>query len=119
MVDPKQGSSHIYRVDPDSHASFLTAAHLWASGLTTITACTFDAAGNFWATEMFKSNAAGAPGDVVRIPLSNPAAVEHMGGGELPLPGGIAQGGDGAIYVTVFSTGTNDPLGAVKRVAAD
>jgi hypothetical protein len=119
FADPNQGWSHIWRVDPRAGESFLSAAHLWASGLTTITACTFDAAGNFWATEMFKFNPAGPPGDIVRVPFSNPAAVEHIGGGQLPLPGGIAQGGDGAMYVTVFSTGTNAPIGAVKRVAAE
>jgi hypothetical protein len=58
-------------------------------------------------------------GDIARVPFSNPAMVEHIGGGQLPLPGGIAQGGDGAMYVTIFSTGTSDPIGAVKRVSAE
>jgi sugar lactone lactonase YvrE len=44
------GQSHVYRVDPDTHESFLTAAHVWTSGLTTIDGCTFDREGNFWAT---------------------------------------------------------------------
>ena len=114
----QQGSSHVYRVDPRSGESYLTAAHLWASGLTTVTACAFDSAGNFWATEMFRFNQAGPPGDIVRIPFSNPGEIEHIGGGQLPFPGGIAQGGDGAIYVTVFSAGTNDPIGAVRRVGS-
>jgi hypothetical protein len=119
LADPGQGWSQVWRVDPNSGENYLTAAHLWASGVTTITSCTFDSAGNFWGTEMFKSNPAAAPGDVVRIPFSHPTAVEHIGGGQLPLPGGIAQGPDGAMYVTVFSTGTNMAIGAVERVAAN
>ena len=119
LADPGQGWSHVWRVDPNSGENYLTAAHLWASGVTTITACTFDSAGNFWGTEMFKFNAAAAPGDIVRIPFSNPKTVEHIGGGQLPFPGGIAQGPDGAMYVTVFSTGTNSAIGAVERVASN
>jgi hypothetical protein len=68
---------------------------------------------------MFKANQAGPPGDAVRVPIPNPATAEHIGGHQLPLRGGIAQGPDGAMYVTVFSTGTYDPVGAVKRVAAN
>lgn len=113
---PPQGFSHVYRIDPSGHENILTSAHLWASGLTAVTACTFDRAGNFWATEMFKFNAAGPPGDLVRIPFSNPAQVEHVGGGRLPLPGGIAQGPDGAMYVTVGAA-ANAPIGAVVRVS--
>lgn len=117
FVDPNQGWSHVYRIDPKAHENFLTAAHLWASGLTTITACAFDSQGNFWATEMFKANAAGPPGDVVRINFSDPTHPEHIGGGQLPVPGGVAQGPDGAIYVTVGSTGLTTASGAVMRVA--
>jgi len=114
---PGQGQSHVYRVDPSAHENYLTAAHLWASGLTTVTACTFDNAGNFWATEMFKFGAGGPPGDVVRIPFSDPSQIEHVGGGQLPLPGGIAQGPDGGMYVTVFATGTSVANGAVVRLS--
>ncbi|HEX6351245.1 MAG TPA: ScyD/ScyE family protein [Candidatus Dormibacteraeota bacterium] len=117
FVDPHQGWSHVYRVDPNSGENYLTAAHLWASGLTAVTACTFDSDGNFWATEMFKFNAGGPPGDVVRIPFSNPAALQHVGGGQLPLPGGIAQGPDGAMYVSVMSAGTTVANGAIMKVA--
>lgn len=117
FVDPNQGWANVYRIDPKANENYLSAAHLWASGLTTVTSCTFDAQGNFWGTEMFKSNAAGPPGDIVRIAFNDPAHPVHIGGGHLPLPGGIAQGPDGAMYVTVGSTGLTSATGAVMRVA--
>lgn len=119
FIVPTQGQSHVYRVDPRTNESYLTAAHLWASGLTAVTACTFDSSGNFWAAEMFKFNKGGPPGDIVRIPFADPAHPEHIGGGRLPFPGGIAQGPDGAMYVTVFAAGTATANGAVMRVARD
>ncbi len=112
------GQSHVYRVDPDTHESFLTAAHVWASGLTTIYGCTFDREGNFWATEMFQPNKAGPPGDLVRIPFENPAAVRHIGGGSVVLPGGIKQGPDGAMYVAVGSPDTTPSGGGVVKVSS-
>ena len=110
------GQSHVYRVDPDTRESFLTAAHVWASGLTTIYGCTFDREGNFWATEMFQPNKAGPPGDLVRIPFENPASVQHIGGGSVVLPGGIKQGPDGAMYVAVGSPDTTPGGGGVVKV---
>jgi sugar lactone lactonase YvrE len=118
FVDPNQGRATVYRVDPKAHEPYLTAAHLWATGLTTITSCAVDNAGNFWATEMFKYNTNGPPGDVVRIPFADPGNPEHIGGGQLPFPGGIAVGPDGAAYVAVFSAGTAAADGEVVRVSA-
>jgi hypothetical protein len=111
------GLSNVWRVDPN--ADYPTAPTLWASGLTTVTGCTFDRQGNFWATEMFAGGlGADPPGDVVRIPLADPATQDRFGFGQLPVPGGIAQGPDGAMYVTVGSSapGVN---GAVFRVAVN
>ncbi|TME57993.1 MAG: SMP-30/gluconolactonase/LRE family protein [Chloroflexi bacterium] len=113
------GQSHVYRVDPNTTESYLTAAHVWASGLTTTTACTFDRAGNFWATDMFQPNPNGPPGDLVRIPFNNPSALVHIGGGALPFPGGIAQGPDGSMYVTVYSAITAPGIGAVVKVTTN
>lgn len=110
------GRSHVWRVDPN--ASFPTAPTVWASGLTTVTSCTFDRSGNFWATEMFHPNLGGAPGDVVRIPFADPTAQTRFGNGALPLPGGIAQGPDGAMYVTVGSSDPTPGSGAVVRLAS-
>src|SRR5260370_30719809 len=50
------GQSHVYRVDPNTAEGYLTAAHVCASGLPTVTACTFDRSGNFWATQIFQPN---------------------------------------------------------------
>lgn len=108
------GFSNVWRVDPN--ANFPTKPTLWATGLTTVTACTFDNAGNFWATEMFAGGlGATPPGDIVRIPFDDPTKQDRFGAGQLAVPGGIAQGPDGAMYVTVGASapGLN---GAVMRV---
>jgi hypothetical protein len=108
------GQSNVWRVNPD--ANFPTPPTLWATGLTTATACTFDRAGNFWATEMFAPTS-GPPGDLVRIPFTRPSQLDHVGAGWLPLPGGIAQGPDGAMYVSINSANPHPGSGAIVRVA--
>ena len=85
------GRAQVWRVNPD--ANFPTRPKLWATGFTSITACTFDRHGNFWATEMFADAGPSAPpGDVVRVDGDNWQDRTHIGLGQLPLPGGIAQG---------------------------
>ncbi|MDT4912194.1 MAG: hypothetical protein QOC66_1322 [Pseudonocardiales bacterium] len=109
------GFSNVWRVNPN--ANFPTEPTLWATGLTTVTACTFDRSGNFWAAEMFAGGLdANPPGDVVRIPFRHPSRHDQFGAGRLAVPGGIAQGPDGAMYVTVGSSapGVN---GGVMRVS--
>jgi hypothetical protein len=107
--------SDVWRVNPD--ANYPAAPQLWASGLTTITGCTFDRAGNFWATEMFQGGpAATPPGDIVEIPFANPTQHTRIGFGHLPVPGDIAQGPDGAMYVTVGSSAPG-AAGGVMRVS--
>jgi len=110
------GFSRVWRVDPN--ASYPTAPTVWATGLTTVTACTFDRQGNFWAAEMFAGGlSANPPGDVVRIPFAHPTTHVHIGAGRVPVPGGIAQGPDGAMYVTVGSSAPG-VSGGVVRIAA-
>jgi glucose/arabinose dehydrogenase len=116
-IGQKPGHSDVWRIDPRTDEDYLHAAHRWASGLTTVTACTFDDQGNFWATEMFQPNTGGAPGDLARIPFDSPTTIDRVGGGSLPLPGGVAQGPDGALYVTVGSADPTPNAGAVARVA--
>jgi glucose/arabinose dehydrogenase len=106
------GGADVWRVNPD--ATFPTAPTLWAHGLTTVSSCTFDRANNFWATEMFAPSD-GPPGDVVKIPFSSPTSQTRYGAGSLPLPGGIAQGPDGDMYITVGSAG-GAGQGAVMRL---
>lgn len=106
--------SDVWRINPN--ANYPTAPQLWASGLTTVTSCTFDRAGNFWATEMFQGGfGATPPGDVVQIPFANPTQHTRIGFGQLAVPGGIAQGPDGAMYVTVGSSAPGQH-GGVMRV---
>jgi hypothetical protein len=110
------GQSNVWRVNPNS-THWRHNATLWATGYTTINGCAFDRSGHFWASELFYPNAAGAPGDLARAPFDHPNMITHLGGGSIPLPGGIAQGPDGAMYV---STGSADPTpnsGAIVRVA--
>lgn len=107
------GQSHVYRVNPN--ANFPTVPKVWASGLTTLTSCTFDRAGNFWATEMFfGGTSATPPGDVVTMPFAHPSRQAHYGFGQLPVPGGIAQGPDGAMYITVGSAAPGMAGGVVR-----
>ena len=113
------GQSHVYRIDPNTHESFLTAAHVWASGLTTVFGCAFDRQGNLWASEMFEPDSSGAPGDLVRIPFANPSAIEHIGLGSVPLPGGVAVGPDGnSVYVATGAPVTTPNAGGVVRISA-
>jgi hypothetical protein len=109
------GRAKVYKVNPD--ANYPTKPKLWASGLTTITSCTFDRHDDFWATEMFADAGTSAPpGDVVRIDSDNPHDIDHYGLGRLPLPGGIVQGPDGAMYVTVNAANPTPGSGAVVRL---
>jgi hypothetical protein len=113
------GHSNVWRVDPD--ASYPTPPQLWATGLTTVSACTFDRAGNFWAAELFHQNRQGPPGDLVKIIASEVAKrttgdLIHVGGGKLPLPGAVAQGPSGALYVALNADSATRGTGSVARV---
>jgi hypothetical protein len=115
------GHSNVWRVDPNS-TDWQHNATLWATGLTTVGACTFDNQGNFWAAEMFAppAGAGTPPGDLVSFPFAHP--IQSLTDPNatripLPLPGGVAQGPDGAIYATTMSP-VPAPAGAVVRVTA-
>jgi len=114
------GHSNVWRVNPN--ASFPTPPQLWARGLTTVSSCAFDRAGNFWATELFHQNRQGPPGDLVKIRARDVARpttdnLIHIAGGQLPLPGGIAQGPGGAMFVTVNTANPAPGSGMVVKVA--
>lgn len=107
------GHSDVWRVDPNS-TDWAHNATLWTTGLTTISACSFDRAGNFWAAELFHDNGAAPPGDLARIPFSSPTAIEHVGAGQVVLPGGVAQGPDGDVYVTTGAAAGAGAGGVVR-----
>ncbi|GAB2475917.1 ScyD/ScyE family protein [Jatrophihabitans fulvus] len=110
------GQASVWRVDPD--ANYPTVPELWATGLTTITACAFDRHGDFWATEMFANNGPSAPpGDVVRVDGDHPTHQHRYGGGHLPLPGGLAVGRHGELYVSINSASPVPGSGAVVRMS--
>jgi hypothetical protein len=109
------GQSNVWRVNPNS-TNWRHNATLWATGYTTINGCTFDKDGNFWASELFYPNSAGPPGDLAMAPFAHPNAIHHIGLGSVPLPGGIAQGPDGAMYVSVGSADPSPHSGAIMRV---
>ena len=111
------GQSHVYRVDPNTTENYLHAAHLWASGLTTVSSCTFDRAGTFWATELLGATTQLFPGGLVRIPFTDPTVLSRLGAGKVLLPGGIAQGPDGAMCVTTHTADPTPASGQVLRVS--
>jgi hypothetical protein len=112
------GQSNVWRVNPNSK-HWRHNATVWASGFTTINGCTFDKAGNFWASELFYPNDSGAPGDLAMAPFDDPSAITHIGGGSVPLPGGIVQGPDRAMYVSIGAADPTAHSGGILRVATN
>ena len=53
----------------------------------------------------------------MRIPFNHPTHLDRIGGGQLPLPGGIAQGPNGSMYVTINSSSPVPGSGAVVRIS--
>lgn len=108
------GTATVYRVDPhkvnpNDLQSVLNAPKVWATGFSTITGCTFDAHGNFYAAEMFAN-------DVVRVPFEHPATGRTvLGAGQLTLPNDVAVGSDGSVYVTNNSSTSEAGAGSVVR----
>ncbi len=119
-IGANPGHSNVWRVNPN--ANYPTPPQLWATGLTTVSACTFDRAGNFWAAELLHQNRQGPPGDLVKIVASEVARrttddLIHIGGGSLPLPGGVAQGPGGAMFVSLNADNPTPGTGTVVKVA--
>jgi hypothetical protein len=117
------GKAPVYRVDPSTVDpsdlnSVLTAAKVWATGFNTITGCTFDRQGNFYAVEMFSgfTSPTAPAGDVVQVPFAHPATGRTIiGAGQLHLPNGVAIGNNGDAYVTNFSDNPVAGTGQVVR----
>lgn len=108
------GTANIYRVNPKATnpsnlSTVLSAATVWATGFSTVTGCTFDKHGNFYAAEMFA-------GAVVEAPFAHPATGRTViGKGQLVQPNGVAVDNNGAIYVSSGSDSTSAGAGSVVR----
>ena len=108
------GSAKVYRVDPKATVpnditTILSVPSVWATGFSTITGCTFDKRGNFYAVEMFT-------GDVVKVPFAHPASGRSLiGSGQLNLPNGVAVDDEGTVYVSNMSDSTVAGTGSVIR----
>ena len=66
------------------------------------------------------ASAGAPPGDLISFPFAHPIQSltdPHARRIPVPLPGGVAQGPDGAIYATTMSP-VPAPVGAVVRVTA-
>jgi hypothetical protein len=110
------GAASIWRFS--THTGSLTK---WATGLTAITGCGFDASGTFYATEFSTlglDNAAPGTGALVRVPPHSTSPVPLVS--NLDFPGGFAARGDGSLYVSNWSIAPAKPAagpsGEVVRI---
>ena len=110
------GQSVVYRVDPKATdpanlSTVLNVATVWATGFSTITGCTFDHAGHFYAAEMFTN-------DVQIASFANPSGARTiLTDPSLVLPNGIAVNRNGhKIYVSSNTDSTLPGQGQVLRI---
>jgi sugar lactone lactonase YvrE len=103
------GGANIYRVVPGSTPT------VFASGFTNVIDLAFDDAGNLYVLEIDQNGLAadGATGRLVRVPAGGGDHVTIASDG-LVMPGGLAIGPDGALYVSNFSVMPG--MGQVVRI---
>jgi subtilisin family serine protease len=102
------GAARIYRVVPGSTPT------IYAEGFTNVIDLAFDAHGNLYVLEI-DANSLLAPsptGRLARVKVGG--AVETIASDGLVMPGGMAIGPDGAIYVSNYST--SPTAGQVVRI---
>ena len=102
------GHARIWRVVPGHSPT------IWATGLSAVQGCGFDADGAFYATEFQAGGLDLGPhadpaGDVVRIGPHGHRT--HLGVGQLSFPSGFAAGDDDAIYVSNCSIAPASGMG--------
>jgi sugar lactone lactonase YvrE len=103
------GAANIYRVVAGSEPT------VFASGFTNVIDLAFDRTGNLYVLEIDDNGlaAAGGTGRLVRVPAGGGSQVTIASDG-LVMPGGLAVGPDGALYVSNFSIMPGD--GQVVRI---
>lgn len=102
-----KGGANIYRVVPGS------APTVYATNFTNIIDLEFDAAGNLYVLEISTNGLlAPGPGRLARINVDG--TVDTIVSAGLVMPGGMAIGPDGAIYISNY--GTSPDAGQVVRV---
>jgi hypothetical protein len=91
-----KGAARVWRIAPGK------APKVYATGFTNIVDIAFDRSGRLLVLQISKEGllAGDANGALIRVDVKRGAKRTELAKGKLKSPGGVAVGGDGAIYVT-------------------
>jgi glucose/arabinose dehydrogenase len=105
-------SAIVYRVDlgatdPSDFSKVLSVAKPWATNLWPVSGCAFGRDGNFYVAELSTTGGfAFTGGDVLKISFEHPnTGRQSLTNQTLSVPGGVAVGPDGSVYVTNKTSG--------------